>query len=435
MNSKQNIDFDNDDWETADLNINPLPRPSRNFQEYILEGDMGEEIDVVVHKCDICENEYDNLNELNIHRKGCNLQELKFWTEYKHKVVPKSAELKERMKKTNHKDLDKLWEWVNYTISLPEEQEYGTGESFGIHDLHPRLSHFIIWALSQYLIGINVFDKASVRIETAMGSFNHIDWENQAATNKLCSFLNNLVKKKNGRPISPIPIPDFSKKDSVRLTDIKLKPTKSKEEAEKEKEIQNICRDLGRAIIDKGFSYNLNLNRSVSFLQSYLELTDLILNQEKVLGLEPIHITNQKVENSKMRNRVELCGTTVGLSGDENVSQTIHAPYPDLGLNEEMISKAINSVKQTTELFICFKENKYSNTKDGLDALLMSGLKIDGLILFPFHQIIIEWLNGKKINGKIAQTFKVKCNQLKSGSSLLHCMKSMGQLDAIFEKI
>ena len=409
-----------DDWETADISLNIVinePEFQAEAVDYKSSSVKKEEF-----SCTACEKKFGDKNSLNCHLRTCSIQEAAFSKEFKGRKSPKAIDLKNKMKKECPKDLDKLWEWINYVVNLPQVQEFGTGESFGLQDLHPRLSHFIIWAISQFVLGNNIFTTAPNSVETAMESFRKVGWENQAATNRLVPFLNDLVKKKKGRDIEPIPT--LFAEETFIITPIEIKKSKSIEEIKLQREEDAIKLSLGREIMEKGFKYNLQSSRSIPFLRKYLVLTENILNQQKELDLEPIHVSKSRVDfENSLRTMRGVVHSQVMFKAP---------PYPEFHLNEDDLDRAIKAVNDITEFMLIFKNDTFKNGKDGLDVFYNKGITIEGFVLFPFNQLITKWLEDKRIPVKMMETFKVKCNRLKKGSSLLHAMKEMGQIDAIF---
>lgn len=424
IESSNCLDDELEDWETTDITILP-PQRRESIDDDLFVDINSTNSKEIEYECDVCNRLFSNSNSLSNHRRSCNVQEVAFYRLSKGKPIPKDKELREKMKKS--RSLDRLWEWVNQVITLENTQEYGTDEFSGVYNHHSRLSHFVIWALSQYIIGNNVFDKISHKIESAVEYYSTSNWESQAATNKVIPFLNNLVKNKSGRSIEPIPYVGFL--DQMKKTPERLKkrPQKSEEEVEMERVEENTKKDLGRSIITKGFTFNLHSHHSISYLEKYSELADIILRQESTFGLEALHISKHRTEFERIVANSN-CGTDFSQKFDT-------PPYPEFSLSETELERAVNSSRSIIDFFRLYSEDTFSSGKDGLDMFFQKGMDIDGFVLFPFHQVIIEWLSDKKITSRVIETFKVKCNRLKKGTSLLCVMKQMGQIDRILNEL
>ena len=414
------VDFDDDDWENADLSL-PTEVINQEFSADPIEVETKPKEEF---NCSVCKKTFADKNSLKNHLKACNEQENAFNREFKGKAVFKSKDLKDRLKRHHPKELDKIWEWVNYVVNLPALQEYGTGESFGIQDRHSELSHFIIWAVSQLLLGNNIISTASSKVDTAMESLKPSGWEIQAATNKVVPFLNDLVKKKKGRDIEPIITAYYMGLSSVAFTPSPLekKQATPKEEIERQKAEEQEKLELGRTILSKGFRFNLTTLPSKQFLEKYIKLADLIKVQEETFGLEPLHVTAAREDMVKMKRKIY---SATGSSGSDFVGP----PYPEFSFTEKELDRAIISIGQITDFMLLFKNDTFKSGKDGLDAFYNKGIAIDGCVLFPFNEVIENWLEDKKIPAKVLETMRVKCNRLKNGPSLLHAMKMMKQLE------
>jgi len=382
-----------------------------------------------------CGKQFGDDNSLRQHVQACVPQQVAFSLRFT-RPMPKRLTDQLRLQKL----LGKIEGWVRQVVKCSQNEETGTGESFGICDNHKLLSHFLLHIMSTFLLGGNISCYGD-NLENVMNSYPDKDWWNKPATNKLVPFLNGLVKH-TPRPIvgfppisalAPATTPPVTKVSAKRLSEEELAQLKADQEAKRNE--QQALKELVLQLQKDGFAYPIVSTLERNHVEAYIALATQILEMQSQLGLRPTHVG---LSYDTMCMQMQMHRQPVTQPLEEHV-----APFPQFALDCEGLIYANENVRKALELFATLQGT--TKPKAGLEELLKTSATIgwQGLAgvhegqpycIFPFHQVIQAWLKEKKVPSNAKKWWNNAINSIKKDDwTFKFLLKKSGELNKVFD--